>query len=396
LFSRRLEFDLRPNELADLLSRKNQEGKDVIDMTLSNPTRAGFTYPYDKISDAFSAASFAVYSPEPRGTPEARAAVCTYYETRGQKVSPEDVIITASTSEAYSFLFRLLADPGDRILVPGPGYPLFDYLLRLDGLQTVSCRMRYSLGWWYDFDPSVIDESVKAVIIVSPSNPAGNYIHGDEWAVISGQCARKGTALICDEVFYEFPHTGVEPGVDLVEETEALSFVLNGFSKTAGLPQVKMSWIVVRGPKKLKQEASQKLELISDTFLSPSTAVQGAAEAIFCLAPAIRRQIQLRTSGNLVFLEKTVQDSPVDCLKTEGGWSAVIRLPEIMDCEEWSIQLLDKYHILTHPGSFYGLEGGSYLVLSLLPEKKNFREGIFRLMKAVSRDSSWRAVRAKE
>ena len=247
--------------------------------------------------------------------------------------------------------------------------------------------MRYSQGWWYDFDPSVINESVKAVIIVSPSNPAGNYIHGDEWAVIVGQCARKGIAIICDEVFYEFPHTAAEPGVDLVKETEALSFVLNGFSKTAGLPQVKMSWIVVRGPMKLKQEALQKLELISDTFLSPSTAVQGASAAIFSLAPAIRRQIQLRTSGNLAFLEKTVQDSPVDCLRTEGGWTAIIRLPEIMGCEEWSILLLDKHHILTHPGSFYGLESGAHLVVSLLPEKKNFQEGVFRLMKAVSLES---------
>ncbi len=384
MFSRRLEFDLRPNELADLLSRKNKEGKVVIDMTLSNPTRAGFTYPYARIRDAISAASFAVYSPEPKGTPEARAAVCRYYEARGQMVAPEDVIITASTSEAYSFLFRLLADPGDKILVPGPGYPLFDYLLRLDGLQPVSCRMRYSQGWWYDFDPAVVNESVKAVIIVSPSNPAGNYIHGDEWELIVGHCARKGIALICDEVFYEFPHKGVEPGVDLAEETGALSFVLNGFSKTAGLPQLKMSWIVARGPMKLKQEALQKLELISDTFLSPSTAVQGASEAIFSLAPEIRRQIHLRTSGNLAFLEKTIRDSSIECLQAEGGWSAIIRLPGIMGCEEWSVRLLDKHHILTHPGSFYGLEGGSYLVLSLLPEMNIFREGVFRLMKAVS------------
>ncbi len=385
MFSRRLEFDLRPNELAALLSRKNKEGIDVIDMTLSNPTRAGFNYPFDQISDAFAAASYAVYSPQPRGTPEARDAVCKYYETRGQKVSPEDVIITASTSEAYSFLFRLLADPGERIVVPGPGYPLFDYLLHLDGLHPVSCRMRYNFGWWYDFNPAVFDESVKAVIIVSPSNPAGNYIHLDEWAEIVGLCARKGIALICDEVFHEFSHAGAEPGADLVEETEALSFVLNGFSKTAGLPQVKMSWIVVRGPEQLKQTALQKLEFISDTFLSPSTAVQGAAGAIFRLAPAIRSQIQLRTSSNLAYLEKTVRDSPVDCLRTEGGWAAIIRLPGIMGCEEWSVHLLDKYHILTHPGSFYGLEGGSFLVLSLLSEKESFQEGVFRIMKEVAR-----------
>lgn len=385
MFSRRLEFDLRPNKLADLLSRKNQGGDDVIDFTLSNPTRAGFNYPYDQIREAFAASSFAVYSPDPRGTSKARAAVCGYYRERGQEVSPDDVIITASTSEAYSFLFRLLADPGERVLVPRPGYPLFDYLLRLDGLQPVSCRMKYCQGWWYDFDSAVIDESIKALIIVSPSNPAGNYIHGDELALIAGKCARKGTALICDEVFYEFSHEGVEPEVDLVEETGALAFVLNGFSKTAGLPQVKMSWIVVRGPRKLKQEALEKLEFISDSYLSPSTAVQGASTEIFRLAPVIRRQIQLRIRGNLAFLEKAVHGSSLECLQTEGGWSALIRLPGIMGCGDWALHLLDHHNILTHPGRFYGLEGGSYLVLSLLPENEIFREGVSRLLEAVSR-----------
>jgi alanine-synthesizing transaminase len=385
LFSRRLEFDLRPNKLADLLSRKNRDENNVIDLILSNPTQVGFNYPFDQIREAYAASSFAVYSPDPRGTPEARAAVSRYYGERGQDVPPEDVIITASTSEAYSFLFRLLADPGDRVLVPEPGYPLFDYLLRLDGLLPVSLRMRYSQGWWYDFDSAVFDESIKAAIIVSPSNPAGNYIRRDEWAFMIGKCAGKGIGLICDEVFYDFPHLDVEPEVDLAEETGALTFVLNGFSKTAGLPQVKMSWIVVRGPRELKQDALEKLELISDSYLSPSTVVQGAAAAIFKLAPGIRSQVQQRVRGNMAFLEKAVRGSPIDCLQTEGGWSAIVRLPGIISGSDWALQILDLSNILTHPGSFYGMEGRSYLVLSLLPETENFREGISRLLEAVSR-----------
>lgn len=376
---------MRPNELAELLSLKKSEGKAILDLTLSNPTRAGFRYPHDRIAAALAEASLSVYEPDPRGAPQAREAVSGYYCERGMNVSPDDVIITASTSEAYSFLFRILADPGEKIVIPRPGYPLFEYLLRLDGLQALSCSMRYSQGWWYDFDSACFDDGVKAVIIVSPGNPAGNYIHEDEWELITGKCGQNGIPLVYDEVFYDFPLGEAIRDVDPVEETDALTFVLNGFSKTAGLPQLKMSWIVVRGPREQKEEALRKLEFISDVFLSPSTAVQGASGKIFRLAPEIRSQIQSRIRDNLDFLLNAVKGSSSDCLEIEGGWSAVVRLPGTMECCDWARLLLEHQNILAHPGSFYGMEGGPYLVLSLLPEADDFREGVIRMLEEVSR-----------
>lgn len=384
MFSQRLDFDLRSNRLTELFSQKLRRGVDVIDLTLTNPTRAGFTYPENQIREAFAAASDGEYSPDPLGLPEARSAVSDYYRARGQAVSPDDVVITASTSEAYSFLFRLLADPGDGVMVPEPGYPLFEYLLRLDSLVALPFPVRYSDGWWYDFGRGALDSRARAVIIVSPGNPAGNYIKKDEWRTVTGRCAGRGAALICDEVFHEFSHSSDAPEVDMAVETGALSFVLNGFSKTAGLPQLKMSWILVRGPGELKREALQKLEFISDTFLSTSTAVQRASGEIFRMAPLIRTQIRSRIGRNLAFLKEAAGESAVDCMRTEGGWSAVLRLPGIMTCGEWALLFLDQHDLLSHPGSFYGMEDGPFIVVSLLPEEDFFREGVCRIMEAVA------------
>ncbi len=384
MFSKRLEFDLDPNELTALLAKKQSDGVNILDLTLSNPTRAGFEYPADRISRAFSRAAASEYLADPRGLPEARAAVSDYYRNRGQYVPPEDIIITASTSEAYSFIFRILADPGDRMLVPCPGYPLFDYLLRLDGLNSSFFRMKYSHGWWYDFSPGLIDETVKGVIIVNPGNPAGNYIHKDEWDKVLRVCGDAGISVICDEVFHEYAHPGVKPGADVINETGTLSFILNGFSKTAGLPQLKMSWIAVRGPEELKRTALRKLEFVSDAYLSPSTAVQAASGEIFKLAPLIREQVKSRASENLEFLRNAVQNSSVDVLLTEGGWSAIIRLPGVTQGVDWALYMLDRHDLLTHPGEFYDMPEGSYLVLSLLPEGNQFREGVTRILRAVS------------
>ena len=381
LFSQRLEYDLRPNRLASLLADKIRGGVEIIDLTLSTPTRAGFEYPYQEMAEAFSGKIGLDYAPDPKGLPEARVAVSEYYLQRGEKVSPEDILITSSTSEAYSFIFRLLADPGERIVIPVPGYPLFEYLLRLEGLQPEYFQTRFSQGWWNDFSREVFDRPVKGLVVVNPGNPAGNYVHEDEWISLAGP--GQGIPLVCDEVFHDFPLDDRVPAADIFRETERLEFILNGFSKTAGMPQLKMSWIVLRGPEALKQAAKQKLELISDTYLSVSTAVQAASPEIFRLAPLVRRQIRQRVRGNLARLEESVKDSPVDLLRPEGGWSAVVRMPRVMEGEEWAEMLLEHHGVLAHPGEFYSMPEGSYLVLSLLPEEKAFREGVSRFMDAV-------------
>lgn len=388
MFAKRIDFDLRPNSLADLRSQKVAGGAELFDLTLSNPTKAGLSYPCDELTALLADASSREYNPDPRGLPEAREAVSSYYQARGSEVSPDEIVITAGTSEAYSFLFRLLADPGECIMVPRPGYPLFDYLISLDGLVPVTLPLRYCEGWWYDFASIEKGREARAVIIISPGNPCGNYVRKEEIEEFARRCREGGMAMICDEVFHDFNLEGTEPPVDLLREGEFLSFILNGFSKTAGLPHVKMSWIVVRGPRELKEEALGKLELISDTFLSSSTIVQNAAEGIFKLAPRIRDSIRSRVAGNLDQLEKVCSGSRLSCLRVEGGWAAILRLPGLMDSSRWSLILLDQYRVLTHPGGFFGLDDGPFLVVSLLPEQDRFREGIGRIEEAVESFSS--------
>ena len=387
MFSERLEFDLRPNRLTSILEKKIREGIEVIDLTLSNPTRAGFDYPYQRISEAFDGKFRLEYSPDPQGLPQARQAVRDYYLLRGHDIPPEDIFITSSTSEAYSFLFRILADPGDRIYIPVPGYPLFDYLLRLEGLGPEFFQVRYSHGWWYDLPRKIDEKRVKGLVFVSPGNPAGNYVRREEWARIAASGGNRRLPVIWDEVFHDFSLQAVEHAADVFEETDTLVFVLNGFSKTAGLPQLKMSWIIMRGPESLKQAARQKLEMISDTYLSVSTAVQAASPGIFSLAPLIRQQIHQRVRGNLGFLAETVKSSPLDLLRPEGGWSAVVRMPRLMEGEDWALKLLENSDLLVHPGEFYSMPEGSYLVLSLLPEGKLFCQGMARILELVSRDA---------
>lgn len=381
MFSKRLQFDLRPNQLARLISSKKKSGISLCDLTVSNPTRSGFSYPDSLIKEAFSVDRIKDYSPDPRGLIEAREAVSLYYRERGSLVSPDEILITASTSEAYSFLFRLLADPGEEIMIPQPGYPLFDFLIRLESLVPLPLPIRYSEGWWYDFRKERLGEGVRGVVVISPGNPTGNYIKSEEWAELVAGCVRTGSALICDEVFHDYPLAPGFPEVNMAEESDAVTFLLNGFSKIAGMPQVKMGWIVLRGPEKPKREAMRKLELISDTYLSATMSVQRAAGDLFKIAREIREQIKNRIRRNLDMLGETARSSALDCLAAEGGWSAVLRLPGTRTGEEWAIHLLERAGVVTHPGEFYSLEGGPYLVVSLLPEEELFTEGIKAIIK---------------
>lgn len=377
-FSSRLHWEFRPNRLAIALSE--MRGARILDLTESNPTRAGFSYPRE-IVDALHDSRALVYEPSPAGLPEARIAVSEYYRARGADVDPSRIFLTASTSESYAWLFKLLADPGDTILVPRPSYPLFEYLASLESVHVAHYRLTYHGQWSVDLGR--IPERASAVVVVNPNNPTGSFLKTDELGDLAGLCAERDIAIVSDEVFADYAF-GPDPRrvQTLVEESGALTFCLSGLSKVAGLPQMKLGWIATGGPPKLREAAAQRLELIADTYLSVSTPVQIALPRL--LSAGIHDQIADRTAANLDFLRSSVPPgSPCELLKTEGGWNAVLRVPRTRTEEEWCLDLLRRAHVLVQPGFFYDFENEAFLVLSLLTEPEVFREGIARMLSEI-------------
>jgi len=370
------------NRLAQLLEEKRRSNVDIIDLTESNPTIIGLDYPEDAILASISHQDAFTYSPTPRGLETARNAVAKYYASRGLGVSSEDILLTASTSEAYSFLFKLLADPGDQILVPRPSYPLFEFLAQLESALAKPYPLYYETGWCYDLDAldSLLDQGPKALILVNPNNPTGSYIKREEWSHIKEICCARQISLICDEVFADYRLDESVHPFDPASDNDFPTFLLNGLSKTAGLPQLKLSWILLRGPEKMKRTQLENLEVIADTFLSVGTPVQRAAPDLLAMAGEIRKQIHCRVQTNYDYLRISCLDSPAQCLIAEGGWYAVLRLPRIQSEEEWILQILGATDTLVHPGYFYDFAEEAYLVLSLLPERDRFEEGVSRLL----------------
>jgi aspartate/methionine/tyrosine aminotransferase len=384
MFSDRTGFDLRPNELATLTSDLKRQGRSVFDLTLSNPTRAGLRYPDTEILSAISRSEAMTYAPDPLGLVRAREAIAQYYSDRGNDISQEDIVLTSSTSEAYTFLFKLLADPGDRILIPSPSYPLFQYLARFEGLESVAYPLIYADGWLCDLDEfaSLADGSrARAVLCVHPNNPTGSYVK--ELPQLQSLARRNQVPLICDEVFFDY-RLSAEPVPDPISSNESMTFVLNGLSKTVALPQLKLSWIVLSGPANLRKAARERLELISDTYLSVNTAVQHAVPELLELRHPIQDQIAARLRANLDSLRTDLGKSPVRLLEPEGGWYAVLRLPAWHDDEEFSLRMLKEKGVLLHPGSFFGFSGDCYVVVSLLPEEIGFRKGIQGIVELAS------------
>lgn len=379
-FSSRLRWDFRRNRLAEALLEMRQRGRPILDLTESNPTRAGFSYP-GEIIHALDDSRALAYDPSPAGSPEARTAISAYYRARGADVDPSRIFLTASTSESYAWLFKLLADPGDMILVPRPSYPLFEYLAALESVHVAHYQLAYHGQWSAGLGR--IPERTRAVVLVNPNNPTGSFIKTDELRDLAGLCAERDIAIISDEVFADYAF-GPDPRRvrTLVEESCALTFCLSGLSKVAGLPQMKLGWIVVGGPRKLRQAATRRLELIADTYLSVSTPVQIALPRL--LSAGIRDQIADRTAANLDFLRSSAPpNSPCELLKTEGGWNAVLRVPRIRTEEQWCLDLLRRAHVLVQPGFFYDFEYEAFLVLSLLTRPEVFREGIARLLSEI-------------
>jgi len=381
VFSSRVPGALEPNRLTQVLRRLRAAGAPLLDLTLTNPTTAGIRYP-ESILDALADARSFTYEPSPLGLIEARDAIARDCERNGIKVAADRVVLTASTSEAYSVLFKLLCAPaGDALMVPAPSYPLFEHLTDLDGVRSIPYPLEFHGRWAIDFDTldDVWSDTVRAVLAVSPNNPTGSMISDSEMSNLVSRCATREAALILDEVFIDYPLAGVPASPR--RPFECLTFRLGGLSKSAGLPQVKLGWIVVDGPEPLARGALERLELICDTYLSVSTPVQHAAAALIAGGTSVRTMILERVHTNYRVLHDIARGyRSIEVLPSEAGWSAVLRVPSTRSEEDLAIALMETAGVVVHPGFFFDFPHESFLVVSLLPEPAGFADGIRRVM----------------
>lgn len=391
MFSQRTRWSLQPNRLTERLAMRRRMGRPILDLTESNPTRCRIALPTEETLEAWRAPENLVYEPSPKGLPAAREAVAAFYAEKGVNIHPERIVLTASTSEAYSFLFRLLTDPGDAILVPRPSYPLFEFLAALNDVQLSPYPLRYEPGWRIDIVAlgQAITPRTRALIVVNPNNPTGSFIHENERAALIELCRRHQLALISDEVFAEYAFAPQPDSVSSLAGTrDVLTFVLGGISKLLGLPQMKLAWIIASGPEGMVSEALQRLEIIADTYLSVNTPVQRALPRWLKRRDQWTRPIFDRVRANWHYLVEHVRPPHAcQCLEAEGGWYGVLRIPRTRSEEEWALDLLERDDVLVHPGYFFDFQTEAHLVVSLLPPPEIFREGIERVRRRCA-DSS--------
>jgi alanine-synthesizing transaminase len=394
-FSARTEWDLEETRLARALRERRAAGLPILDLTASNPTQCEFAYDEAAILAALGDARAMRYDPDPRGMRSAREAVCRYYAERGAQVAPEQVYLTTSTSEAYSWLFRLLCDAGDEVLLLQPSYPLFDFLAQLDDVRLKPYPLLYDHGWQIDLAGlrERVTERTRALLVVHPNNPTGHWTR--ERAELEALCAERGLALIVDEVFLDYAIEGPvrggsspshfcqsqaevgHPGSFASGEHACLTFVLSGISKIAALPQMKVGWIAAFGPEAELREALGRLEVVADTFLSMNAPVQCALPAWLESAGVMQEQIRTRTRGNLWALDEVLARFPmVTRLEVEAGWYAVLRVPALGRDEDLAVRLVEERGVSVHPGYFFGFSGEGWLVVSLLTPEEEFRRGV--------------------
>ena len=389
VLSSRLNWSVRANRISALLAEKHRAGAPVLDLTESNPTRVGLAYPQAEILAALADATTLRYRPSPRGLDSARAAVAAYYRDRGTQIPDRSVLLTSSTSEAYAYLFKLLANPGDEILSPRPSYPLFEFLAGLESVRIRQYPLRYDGVWHVDFDAleQAITPRTRGIVVVNPNNPTGSFLKRAELDRLDTLAVERGLAVLSDEVFRDYAfnedtdRVSTLTGELLSDRPRALTFSMSGLSKIAGLPQMKLGWIVASGPN--RDQVMDALELIADTYLSVSTPVQVALPRLLALSGGILEQIRERTASNLALLREAVHNSTATLLRAEGGWYAVLQMPRIRTEEEWTLKLLDEYGVLVQPGFFFDFESEAFLVLSLLPEPATFAEGVARLRSVI-------------
>ncbi len=385
MFSSRIASTLAQNRISLEVLRLREAGTPLIDLTETNPTRVGLPYPA-AIDTAFLDDANRSYAPQPFGMIGAREAVAADLRRSDRAVHADRIVLTASTSEAYAILFKLLCDAGDEVLVPQPSYPLFDLLTRLENVTPVPYALDYHGVWSIDRDSIVgrLTSRTRAVLVVSPNNPTGSMMRADDLAWLSALCADRSIAIIGDEVFADYPLTPKADACRVADQDVALTFSLGGLSKSAGLPQMKLAWIVVSGPDALVGEALTRLEVICDTYLSVSTPIQAAAARLIAEGAKVRALIQDRIGRNLIALRTHIATTTsVSLLEPEGGWSVVLQVPAVRTEEELVLQLATDAHVVVHPGYFFDFPREAFLVLSLLCEPSAFDEGVRRVLAAV-------------
>jgi alanine-synthesizing transaminase len=378
-FSIRTGWDVSESELAAAIRKARAAGQDLIDLTVTNPTLCGFTYDAATVLQPLASVEALTYDPDPRGMRSAREAVAQYYADHGAAVDPDAIVLTTSTSEGYGYLFRLLCDAGDDVLVAQPSYPLFDFLADLEDVQLRPYPVFYDHGWWIDFDEleKRIGPRTRAIVLVHPNNPTGHVTGVSDRRRLEEICVSYKLALIVDEVFLDYPLDNRQLESFTTARHPVLTFVLSGISKIAGLPQMKVGWIVVSGPVDAAGEAMGRLEVIADTFLSMNAPAQVALPAWLSKRETIQAQILERVRRNY----DLAQNSGVDVLRLDAGWSVILRLPQVGEEGEPAGLLLEK-GVVVHPGTFYGIAESNRIVVSLLGHPGEFKRGLERVVHA--------------
>jgi alanine-synthesizing transaminase len=397
MFSSRTGWRREPNPLTRAIEERRSQGLEILDLTESNPTRCGFEYESRQILESLADPRALTYQPDPRGLRVAREAVAAYYGERGAKIRPDQIFLTTSTSEAYSYIFRLLADAGDELLVPAPSYPLFDFLGRMNDLKLCPYPLEYADGWHIGLDAlrERVAATARAILVVHPNNPTGSFVRQRELDVLVELCGKQNLTLIADEVFADYaiaPDNSPGEFGPLVgthaAENRALTFTLSGLSKISALPQMKLAWLVASGPEALLREASARLEIIADTYLSVSAPLAHALPKLLETRGRIQEQILGRVRANMADLDaQLAKGSPVSRLQVEGGWYAILRLPRTRSDEEWAVRFVAEDGVLAHPGHFFDFPSDGFLVVSLLPRTEDFEDGIARILTRVERDA---------
>lgn len=383
MFSRRTSWDLAPNAFSLALERARNSGRELLDLTVSNPTEAGIQYDERAIREALSSPAVLSYEPAAKGLLSARNAVADYYSARNTNVDPEHIVLAVSTSEAYSYVFRLLCDPDDEVLVAQPSYPLFEFLADIQDVKLRPFELIYDHGWQIDFHSleQAITPRTRAILVVHPNNPTGSYINEQERERLNQICQTHELALVVDEVFLDYSHDAAER-LSFANNSGALTFTLSGLSKISGLPQMKAAWIVTSGPQ--RDEALGRLDVIADTYLSPSAPVQSALPVLLDQRHSVQMQLKARIAANLRELDSQLAAQHVcSTLDVEGGWYAILRVPITRSDEELAIALWEQVSVVAHPGHFFNFTRDGYLVLSLITPERSFREGLDRVLRFV-------------